>query len=78
MPYPDKGGYRRTKHRVDPATIVSDYRLSERVGRRAILSSIEGLPNHIEAKSGIANDLASIGVTTEVQDCIRTHLLVAR
>jgi len=61
--------------RVDRATIISDFRLSEQVNHPGVLPAMEALLDHITAQGGIQPYLESMGVRQETQQRIRRHLL---
>lgn len=62
---------------VDRATIIEDFRLSERVDLPGSLPAMNVLLDHIDSRGGIEAYLEGIGVNVETQRQVRDHLLEA-
>ena len=60
---------------VERATVIEDFRLSEKVDHGGSLPAMSKLLDHIDAAGGIEKYLESIGVTRETQATIRELLL---
>lgn len=61
---------------VDRETVLAEFRLSEQVDRPGSLDAMVRLLDEVEAKGGIVQFLADLGVTPAVQERIRAALLV--